>query len=134
MKMTKRVLFICTGNYYRSRFARGLAIHLLPDQFVLSPQTEDRLVARQIDLRHTAPGRAQLSEADLQAAECIVALKEDEHRPMVRKQFPHWEKSIVFWDVGDQPEVRPEDALPAVEHQVYQLIEELRTSVSERAA
>ena len=143
-KMTKRVLFICTGNYYRSRFAeaifnhraetlglpwrafsRGLAIHLLPEQFVLSPQTEERLTQRRIELRHTASSRAQLSENDLHGAEVIVALKDDEHRPMMRRQFPKWESRVVFWDVGDQPEVRPEDSLPEIERQVYELIDEL---------
>ena len=142
--MKSRVLFICTGNYYRSRFAeavfnhhaetlalpwqafsRGLAIHLLPPQFLLSPQTQEFLAAREIDLRHTAPGRAQLSEADLTGAELIIALKDDEHRPMMRGMFPQWVERVIFWDVGDQPEVRPEDGLPAIEKQVMQLLEEL---------
>jgi protein-tyrosine phosphatase len=142
--MESRVLFICTGNYYRSRFAeaifnhhaealglpwrafsRGLAIHLLPPQFLLSPQTEEHLAARQIELRHTASGRKQVSEEDLSAAEVIIALKDDEHRPMMRSKFPAWEKRVVFWDVGDQPEVKPEDGLPEIERQVIALIEEL---------
>jgi protein-tyrosine phosphatase len=142
--MKSRVLFICTGNYYRSRFAeavfnhqveildlpweafsRGLAIHQLPPEFILSPQTEEHLAMREIDLRHTAPGRAQLSEEDLLAADIIVALKDGEHRPMIRKMFPAWEDRIVFWDVGDQPEVRPEDGLPEIEKQVISLIEEI---------
>ena len=142
--MKSRVLFICTGNYYRSRFAeavfnhqaeildlpweafsRGLAIHLLPPEFVLSPQTEEHLALRQIDLRHTASTRAQVSEQDLLAADVIVALKQDEHRPMIRKAFPAWEGRIIFWDVGDQPEVRPEDSLPEIEKQVISLIEEI---------
>jgi len=142
--MKSRVLFVCTGNYYRSRFAeavfnhyaevldlpwqafsRGLAIHLLPPEFVLSPQTEEFLAAREIDLRHTAPDRKQLSEDDLTAAEVIIALKDDEHRPMIRTQFPAWEDRVIFWDVGDQPEVRPEDSLPSIEKQVAALIEDL---------
>jgi protein-tyrosine phosphatase len=142
--MDSRVLFICTGNYYRSRFAeavfnhhaealglpwrafsRGLAIHLLPPQFLLSPQTEEHLEARRIELRHTASDRKQVSEEDLAAAEVIIALKDDEHRPMMRSKFPAWEKRVVFWDVGDQPEVKPEDGLPEIERQVMALIEEL---------
>jgi protein-tyrosine phosphatase len=142
--MKSRVLFICTGNYYRSRcaealfnhraealglpwqaFSRGLAIHLLPPEFVLSPQTEEYLAGRQIELRHTAADRRQLSEEDLTGAEVIIALKDDEHRPMMRTMFPAWVERVVFWDVGDQPEVRPEDGLPEIERQVLALIEEL---------
>jgi protein-tyrosine phosphatase len=142
--MENRVLFICTGNYYRSRFAeavfnhhaealglpwrafsRGLAIHLVPPDFLLSPHTLEHLRARQMDLRHTAPDRRQLSEEDLSEAEVIIALKDEEHRPMIREMFPDWEKRVVFWDVGDQPEVKPDQGLAAIERQVEELIDAL---------
>lgn len=143
--MPQRVLFICTGNYYRSRFAeavfnhhaetrglawrafsRGLAIHLVPPQFALSPQTEEGLVARTIPLRHTSAPRAQLSEEDLRDAQLIVALEDAEHRPMVRAMFPHWENKMLFWDIRDQPHNPPEAALPAIEMRVLGLIEGIR--------
>ncbi len=142
--MESRVLFICTGNYYRSRFAeavfnhlaearglpwrafsRGLAIHLVPPEFLLSPHTHEHLAAREIDVRHTAPGRAQLSEEDLSSAEIVVALKDDEHRPMIRTQFPDWEDRIIFWDIADQPEQRPNEGLAATERMVERLIADL---------
>jgi len=142
--MESRVLFICTGNYYRSRFAeavfnhhaealglpwrafsRGLAIHLVPPEFLLSPQTHEHLMARNMALRHTAPDRTQLSEEDLDASEVIIALKDDEHRPMIRTMFPGWEERIIFWDVGDQPEVAPDVGLGAIEKLVGALIEDL---------
>ena len=143
--MESRVLFICTGNYYRSRFAeavfnhhaeglrlpwrafsRGLAIHLVPPEFLLSPQTHQHLTARKMEVRHTAPDRRQLSEEDLENAQMIIALKDEEHRPMMRTQFPEWEERVVYWDVGDQPEVTPDDGLAAIERQVEELIDELR--------
>jgi protein-tyrosine phosphatase len=143
--MESRVLFICTGNYYRSRFAeavfnhhaeamglpwrafsRGLAIHMVPPQFLLSPHTDKHLKARNVDLRHTAPGRHQLSGQDLADARLIIALKDEEHRPMLRTLFPEWEHRVTFWDVGDQPEVTPDDGLTSIEKQVLDLIEELR--------
>jgi hypothetical protein len=55
----------------------------------------------------------------------IIALKDEEHRPMIREMFPVWEKRVVFWDVGDQPEVKPNDGLAEIERQVEELIEEL---------
>ena len=146
-RMDNQILFICTGNYYRSRFAeavfnhhakahglpwrafsRGLAIHLVPPEYLLSPDTHDHLVARKIETHHTAPGRAQLSEEDLQGAKIIVALKDGEHRPMVREMFPEWEHEIVFWDVDDQPQLSPREGLAAIEKLVLSLIEDLRAT------
>jgi protein-tyrosine phosphatase len=152
--MESRVLFICTGNYYRSRFAeavfnhhaealglpwrafsRGLAIHLVPPEFLLSPHTHEHLASRAIQVRHTAPGRAQLTEEDLTSSEIVIALKDDEHRPMIRKLFPHWEDRIVFWDIADQPEQRPNEGLAATEKMVQRLIAELASRMElERAA
>jgi protein-tyrosine phosphatase len=143
--MESRVLFICTGNYYRSRFAeavfnhhaealgmpwraisRGLAIHMVPPQYVLSPHTHQHLAARNMDVRHTAPDRRQLSVEDLAGAQMIIALKDGEHRPMMRTLFPEWEERVVFWDVGDQPDVKPDDGLATIEKQVVELIGDLR--------
>ena len=107
-------------------FSRGLAIHHVPPEFVLSPHTHQHLAARKMEVRHTAPYRKQLSEADLMNAQVIIALKDDEHRPMIRELFPDWEGRVIFWDVGDQPEVTPDDALTAIEKQVVELVRELR--------
>jgi protein-tyrosine phosphatase len=137
----KRVLFICTGNFYRSRFAeavfnhlaeerglgwwafsRGLAIHWA-DGYI-SEHTRQALAFRKIELRHTGAGRVQLSEADLKSADLIIALKDEEHRPMLTCQFPAWTPKVVFWDVSDLPH-SPDVALPAIEREVRKLIDEL---------
>ena len=142
VKSSQRVLFICTGNYYRSRFAeavfnhhaerhalewrafsRGLAIHLAPDYPKVSEHAEEGLRQRGIDLRHTGPVRIQLSEADLLTADLIVALKADEHRPLFKERFPAWIERVTFWDVSDLDRAKPVDALAAIERQVLGLIE-----------
>ena len=143
----KRLLFICTGNFYRSRFAeavfnhlaeerglpwrassRGLAIHLA-DGFI-SEYTREALAARGIDLRHTPAGRVQLAERDLESADLVIALKDGEHRPMMTELFPAWTPKVVFWDISDLP-YNPEMALPAIEREVYKLADELqKTGIS----
>lgn len=142
MSFDHRVLFICTGNYYRSRFAeamfnhlaeqrglpwqafsRGLMAHLAPGP--ISEHTRDGLAARGVHLRHTAAGSAQLAAADLQGADLIVALKDAEHRPMFVQQFPEWTEKVVFWDVTDLPDSQPEVALPAIEKEVRALVDSL---------
>src|SRR5689334_9031143 len=97
----KRILFLCTGNYYRSRFAeiffnwqakqrglawtadsRGLALDGC-NYGPISRYTLDRLrktgVAHDADQRFPRP----LSEADLASADLVVAVKEAEHRPLM---------------------------------------------------
>jgi protein-tyrosine phosphatase len=140
--VTKRILFICTGNFYRSRFAeavfnhhatrkglswtafsRGLAIHLAEGP--ISPFTQDALTVRQIDLRHTAANRVSLSADDFLDSERQIAMDRTEHYPMMQQHFPNWADKIHYWDVGDVPFRLPHEALPEIERRVTQLFEEL---------
>ncbi len=140
--MTNRVLFICTGNYYRSRFAeaifndtaqkrgldwrafsRGLAIHWA--EGYLSPFTADALQSRRINLDHTGKGRVQLTVHDLENSTVQVALDRQEHRPMMQQQFPEWADRIEYWSVPDVPETEPDVALAAIEEHVKQLLQDL---------
>ncbi|HEY0791849.1 MAG TPA: low molecular weight phosphatase family protein [Chthoniobacterales bacterium] len=140
--MTNRVLFICTGNFYRSRFAeavfnhlaekqglnwrafsRGLAIHWA--EGYLSPYTARALEARQIALRHTGPARVQLSAHDLEDSQRQIALDRAEHYPMMREQFPLWADRIEYWHVVDMPVCSSEVALPEIERNVNALLTEL---------
>jgi protein-tyrosine phosphatase len=136
----RRVLFICTGNYYRSRFAeaifnhhaeqrripwaafsRGLAVHLV--EGYLSTFTTEALQTRKIEFRHTGPGRIGLSESDLQQANCRIAMDRSEHFQMMVKQFPTWADQIDYWDVSDIPFRSSTEALPEIELKVMQLLD-----------
>lgn len=138
----KTALFVCTGNYYRSRFAeavfnhharakevpwraesRGLAIHMAPPG--ISEYTWLALNVRSIPLHHTAEERQALSESDLDRADLTIVLDETEHRPMVIKQFPDWVDRVQFWKVADLDFIGPEQALPAIEKAVLELIDRL---------
>ncbi len=134
-----RVLFVCTGNYYRSRFAeavfnhlaaarrlpwrafsRGLAVHLVAGD--LSPHTARALEERGIDLGATGPTRMPLTRADLESALTVVAIEEAEHRPLLRAQYPDWEDRVTYWDVADVNTESPAVALPALERRVSALL------------
>jgi len=138
----KQLLFLCSGNYYRSRFAeavfnhlaiqrnlpwrafsRGLAIWMAEGD--LSVFTEEALQQRGIDRSLTGPTRVRLSEPDLQRAHKIIAVKEAEHRPMMREQFPAWEHRVDYWTIDDLDFAQPEEALPLLEALVHQLATEL---------
>jgi protein-tyrosine phosphatase len=136
------VLFICTGNYYRSRFAeavfnhhalrrrlpwrafsRGLAIHLVDGD--LSPFARAGLKRRRICLAHTASPRASLRLADLRRARVRVALDAREHGPMLAAKFPAWLDRIEFWEVADVELTAPDRALKAIEAKVRKLLDAL---------
>ena len=142
MFVNNRILFICTGNYYRSRFAeavfnhhaelsqipwtafsRGLAVHLA--EGYLSPVTLQALDDRKIQLRHTGTDRNQLSESDLLHSSRRIALDRNEHLAMMRGQFPAWAERIEYWDVPDILFQSPAIALSEIEHRTLELLKEV---------
>ena len=144
-KTTHRVLFLCTGNYYRSRFAeiyfnwqvekrgltwtadsRGLAI----DPYLNGPisrHTLASLQARGIDLDTCQRSPLPVCEADLAAADHIVAVKEAEHRPIFEANFPTWRDRIEYWHVHDLDCAAPDHAIPHLEREVAKLLDRLAT-------
>lgn len=139
---TFSVLFICTGNYYRSRhaeayfnwraknqglaaraFSRGLLTSMVAEEPTrLSPSTAERLKHLGIPLTLTAPEPVQLTQGDLMRAHRSVALRRDEHRALMSLQHPEWADQIEYWDVKDIDELEAELALPRIETQVEQLL------------
>ena len=141
----RHLLFVCSGNFYRSRFAeavfnfhaarldapcrafsRGLATHLVAGAGDLSPHTREGLGARGIPLHHTGPAPVSLSRADLDRALRVIALKEAEHRPLMREQFPDWEQRVEYWSIHDIDAAAPAEALPLLEQRVLTLLHDVR--------
>ncbi len=54
---------------------------------------------------------------DLGAADRIVALKRDEHLPLLQERFPAWAEKVEFWHVDDTAEV-----LDLIEREVMGLV------------
>jgi protein-tyrosine phosphatase len=139
----KRILFLCTGNYYRSRFAeiffnwqakqrglqwtadsRGLALDGC-NYGPISRYALNRLKEQGIDHDRDQRFPLPLSEADLAAADHVVAVKESEHRPLVAARFPAWIDRIEYWHVHDLDCVTPDDAMPHLEKELAQLLDRL---------
>jgi protein-tyrosine phosphatase len=138
------VLFICTGNFYRSRFAeavfnhhaeverlslravsRGLATHLVDGD--ISPHTQRALAERAIAMHRTSLSPTPLTVIDFTRAKQVIALDEAEHRPMIDARFPRFSSRVTFWSVQDLPNP-PEVALPSIEQHVLALIASLRAA------
>ena len=146
MNKTNRVLFLCTGNYYRSRYAeeifnhraglegldwqafsRAVAENLSPDNVgPISPYTLEALQARGI-----APGGAKRNPVlctltEFAEAELVVALKDAEHRPMIERRFARVAHRVEYWDVDDVEDLDPQTALGKIDELVGRLIRSLR--------
>jgi protein-tyrosine phosphatase len=142
----KTVLFLCTGNYYRSRFAeilfnwtasqrkldwvadsRGLRLEPLnpgPISVFTLNRLEEMGVPVDDPIRFPQPVTVQ----DFQTAHHVVAVKEAEHRPMIERFFPEWTERVEFWRVHDVDCAGPEVALPELQHLVAELIDRLTES------
>ncbi|MFY9657669.1 MAG: low molecular weight phosphatase family protein [Methylocystis sp.] len=150
----KIVLFLCTGNYYRSRFAeeffnfcapqdcagwtaasRGIAVDRGHNNVgPIAAATVGALQKRGLNFeRGDARAPLQLQMSDLEAADHIVALKFAEHFPLMEQRFPSFVASddasrIEYWRVDDVDAMTPEKALPLIEEEVYGLMRRLKAN------
>jgi protein-tyrosine phosphatase len=140
---TKTVIFICTANFYRSRFSenlfnalaeerglrwratsRGLKTWMVKDEGPLSDLTAYRLTALGIPF-DCERFPIQLTEADLENADLVIAVKEAEHRAMLQEQFPEWADRIEYWAVDDLDCATADESLPACEACIEALADRL---------
>ncbi len=137
------ILFLCTGNYYRSRFAeiyfnhhaqkrglpfvadsRGLALEPLnPGPMSRNTMRWLESLAIPIPPNPEFPRSAQV--VDFEVAGLIIAVKEAEHRPLMERKFPEWADRVEYWHIHDVDCATPDDALPLLERRVAELLERL---------
>jgi len=147
----KKVLFLCTGNYYRSRFAEDLFNHLAPQSSLawradsrglavgrtktlnvgpISTYALNALKQRSITVPQPIRYPKMASSQDFASAHQIIAMKEAEHRALMGQHFADWADRITYWNVDDVDQAPPELALGEVETLVRSLIARLRVCTS----
>ena len=148
-RVDRTILFICTGNYYRSRFAealfnhhaelrglswraisRGLAIERVFEINKLSRFTFAAMLERGIKRRHTSVDLTALTALDLIDADLAIAMCDAEHRPMMIEKYPLWVDHVMYWQVRDLPDCQPCEAIPEIERQVSFLLDSISASTS----
>jgi protein-tyrosine phosphatase len=142
----KTVVFVCTGNFYRSRFAeylfnalakkaglfwratsRGLRTWSVgKHEGPISEFAAYRLTALDVPFDR-ARSPIQLSELDLEDADLVIALKRVEHHEMMDAQFPAWADRINYWNIDDLDCATADEALPLCEARVSTLVKTLLT-------
>jgi protein-tyrosine phosphatase len=146
----KTVLFLCTGNYYRSRFAEVL-FNSLAGKMGLPWRASSRGLALERGVNNVGPMAVsavkalearglravaafarfpiQVTVEDFEAAHWIIALQEAEHLPLLRERFPAWAENVEFWHVDDAPEV-----LDLIEREIMDLAARLIAGGGKRVA
>jgi len=138
--MKNKILFLCTGNYYRSKFSeiyfnflaqqqhlnwqafsRGFFIANPENVGWISPFALKKLQELQVPIPvERLPER--VTKEELKEATLIIALHEREHRPFIKQLFPDWENKIVYWNIFDRHDVAPEQALTELQGKIEELL------------
>ena len=148
-KKVRTVLFLCAGNYYRSRFAEELFNHHAErDGFDWIAQSRGLALERgtrnvgpmsqfalhglkDLDVTPRGANRfpQQCKTADLASADFVIAVKEAEHRPLMRERFAEWEHIPSYWHIDDVEDAPPAEALELLAQEVQALLRHFRATV-----
>lgn len=140
-------LFVCTGNYYRSRFAEYWFAHLAAKQglawrtdsaglgvewaWKINPGPISKVTVASLQDRGVAVADPRMPRSltvqDLHAATRVILLDEPEHRPMMQEKFPDWEahERVTYWEVLDVPPSETFHPMDAIDPLVVELVNEL---------
>jgi protein-tyrosine phosphatase len=132
------LLFLCTGNDYRSRFAElwfnhhaaenGLDWFAVSRGLRITPDTNPGFLSghvlracKELALPVTLRDPRPLTAEDLERADHVVAMDWTEHFPMLRERFSGFEDRVEYWDIGDLPVLDPDEAIDRMRRQLEDL-------------
>ena len=141
---TKQILFICTGNFYRSRLAEALfnqkarAAHLewsaisrglrmVSSQHGISPLAKRELLKRGVPPKECRGAPQVLTKEDLGQSDYIILMNEAEHRPLLEAKFPgRDEGKIHYWHIADAGNMTPAKACQTISKAIDELLQKFQ--------
>lgn len=145
---TRRILFLCTGNYYRSRFAEEYW-NDRAERMALGWWADSRALASPPSLGNpgtmSAGALAELARLGIRVRGAerspravrgeefalyarVIALDGDEHRPMLAGSHPTETERVEYWDIGDLWKEHPAAAMRRLVLRLEHLLGEVRGS------
>ncbi len=142
-----RILFLCTGNYYRSRFAEAYFNHSAQRHGVrwradskalardlgatgnrgpISPHALAQLAVHGIPQRGEPRWPARVEAPDFLRYPRVIALSRREHEPMLRTHFPEHAARVHYMEIGDVDLETPEAAIARLARELETLLAMLR--------
>lgn len=143
------VLFLCTGNYYRSRMAEELFnfwaqnidlewradsaglredMKASPNEGPISEHAVRMLTEAGFPIQSRQRSPRSVAEQELDRKDLVICLHRSEHEPMLEKRFPGYGSEILYWEVPDIQFLKAEQAFDIIRKEVQQLISILRSS------
>jgi len=132
-----KVLFVCSGNAYRSPLAEALLKKLKPEIDVDSAGTNPPLIPISKDVRkflakenaeqHLKDAPQVLDSKKLDEYDLIIAM-EPRHKVVVLSTCPECENKIVVWNIHD-PYFFPNEYTEKIFEQIRQKVTELADSL-----
>ena len=140
--VVKQILFLCSGNYYRSRFAEELfnfRVRTIPREWIADSRGLNLNVNNRGSIAESAVNRMKTLgikpvpkyplaaiTADFEKATRVIAMSQEEHYPLMRLIFPKYADRASYWDVEDTDKMSADIAFSRIELLISQLVEDVQ--------
>ena len=138
------ILFVCTANIFRSRFAEevfnflaikekisarafsaGLKVGEYHIRRIHRPALEQ---LEKLNIKPKRPNKLSLhiDEVQLNKYDQLICMDETEHKPMVLSNSKLKGFNFEYWDIIDEPKVQSDVSLPLCYKKVKELVADLK--------